>query len=356
MSRIMLVIPTLHQGGAERVMSELANAWSRQQHEIHLVLLAKSENFYPINNNVIIHQLGFSHSGLLSKVVNELKVFFKLRKLLKQQKPDFVLSFMSKYNILTIFAASFLNLRVFVSERNNPRQQLPILISFLRKITYRFADGIIAQTGLAKLILEKNTGNKNIAIIPNPLKTISFYEDVEREKMILDVGRLVDQKGQKYLLEAFKRIKDAEWKIAILGDGPLYEQLKQHAEQLGVKDRVIMPGAVNEIDRWLARASVFAFPSLYEGFPNALAEAMAAGLPCVSFDCDTGPRDIIVDGENGYLVPVRDVDLLARRLEALISNTEIRNRLSREAAKIGDNFALEKISDDYLAFCTAPIK
>ncbi|WP_051300154.1 glycosyltransferase family 4 protein [Methylobacter luteus] len=356
MYKVVLVIPTMRQGGAERVMSELANAWSTQQHEIHLVLLAKSENFYYINDNVIIHNLGFSHSGLFIKVFNELKVFFKLRKILKEQKPDFVLSFMSKYNILTILAASYLNVKVFVSDRSNPKKKLPFLISFLRKITYRFADGIIAQTSLAKLVLEKNTGNRNVMVIPNPLKAISIYENIEKEKIILNVGRLVNEKGQKYLLEAFKKIKDTEWKIAILGDGPLYDQLKKQAERLGLNDQVIMPGAVNEIDNWLAKASVFAFPSISEGFPNALVEAMAAGLPCVSFDCDAGPRDIIIDGKNGYLVPVRDVELLANRLETLINNAEIRTQLSKEAANIVNGFAVEKISDDYLTFCTGTIK
>lgn len=351
MYKIALVIPTMHQGGAERVMSELANAWSNQQHEIHLVLLAKSENFYRINDNVIIHNLGFSHSGLFSKVFNELKVLFKLRKILKQQKPDFVLSFMSKYNIFTILAASYLNIRVFVSDRNNPKQQLPFLISFLRKATYKFAHGIIAQTGLAKLTLEKSIGNRNIAVIPNPLKSISIHENIEKDKIILNVGRLVEEKGQKYLLEAFTKIKDTQWKIAILGDGPLYDRLKKQAEELGLKDQIIMPGAVSEIDHWLAKASIFAFPSVSEGFPNALVEAMAAGLPCVSFDCDAGPRDIIIDGKNGYLVPVRDVEVFANRLETLINNDAIRTQLSKEAARIVNDFAVEKISDDYLTFC-----
>lgn len=356
MYKVVLVIPTMRQGGAERVMSELANTWSIQKHEIHLVLLAKSENFYYIDDNVIIHNLGFSYSGLFNKVFNELKVFFKLRKILKEQKPNFVLSFMSKYNILTILAASYLNVRVFVSDRSNPKKHLPFLVSFLRKITYRFAHGIIAQTSLAKSILEKQTGNRNVAVIPNPLKSISIYENIKKEKIILNVGRLVNEKGQTYLLDAFTKIKNTEWKIAILGDGPLHDQLKKQAEKLGLKDQVIMPGAVNEIDSWLAKASVFAFPSVSEGFPNALVEAMAAGLPCVSFDCDAGPRDIIIDGQNGYLVPVRDVELLADRLETLINNAEIRTQLSKEAAKIVNGFAVEKISDNYLAFCTGTIK
>ncbi|WAK01562.1 glycosyltransferase family 4 protein [Methylobacter sp. YRD-M1] len=351
MSKVVLVIPTMHQGGAERVMSELANAWSAQQHEIHLVLLAKSKSFYCINDNVIMHNLEFSHSQLLSKIYNELKVFFKLRRILKEQNPDFVLSFMSKYNILTILATSNLNLKVFVSDRSNPKKQLPFLISFLRKITYRFAHGIIAQTSLAKSVLEENTGNRNIVVIPNPLKAISVCENIEKDKIILNVGRLVEEKGQKYLLEAFTKIKNTEWKIAILGDGPLYDRLKKQAEELGLKDQVIMPGAVSEIDHWLARASIFAFPSVSEGFPNALVEAMAAGLPCVSFDCDAGPRDIIIDGKNGYLVPVRDVEVLASRLETLINNAAIRTQLSKEAAKIVNDFGVEKISDDYLTFC-----
>jgi len=356
MFKIILVIPTMHQGGAERVMSELANAWSSQLHEVHLVLLAKSENFYAINNNVIIHNLGFSHSGLFNKIINELKVFYKLRKIFKQQQPDFVLSFMIKYNILTIITASYLNIKVIVSDRANPKTQQPFLISFLRKATYKFADGIIAQTSLAKIILQKETGNKNIRVIPNPIKDILIHENIKKEKIILNIGRLIEEKGQKYLLDAFSKIKNTDWKVVILGDGPLLHTLKHQIKVLGLKDKVLMPGAVNEVDAWLARASVFAFPSISEGFPNALVEAMAAGLPCVSFDCDAGPRDIIIDGKNGYLVSVGEVDMLSSRLENLVNNQELRDQFSSEAANIVNILGLEKIADDYLGFCTGSVK
>ncbi len=349
--KLILVIPTMQQGGAERVMSELANAWSSQLHEVHLVLLAKSENFYTINDNVIIHNLDFSHSGLFSKIISELNVFFTLRKILKQQQPNFVLSFMSKYNILTIFAASYLNVKVIVSDRSNPKIQLPFLVSFLRKATYKFADGIIAQTSLAKIILEKETGNRNIKVIQNPIKDILINENIKREKIILSVGRLVEEKGQKYLLEAFSKIKNTDWKVVILGDGPLLHPLKNQIEALGLKDKVIMPGAVNEIDNWLAKSSIFAFPSVSEGFPNALVEAMAAGLPCVSFDCDAGPRDIILDGKNGYLVPLKNIDIFVSRIEVLINNEELRSQLSIEAAMIANILSIEKIANDYLIFC-----
>lgn len=350
--KIILVIPTLKQGGAERIMSELANVWSSQEHEVHIVLLAKSEDFYKLHTNVIVHKLAFNYTNRLNKTYGELQVFFNLRKIIQNEKPDFVLSFMTKYNALTILASAFLSTKVFVSDRSNPKKKLPLLIAMLRKLTYLHADGIIAQTSLAKDVLIKETGNKNIAIIPNPLKEVRTFSEMKREKVILNTGRLVIEKGQKYLLEAFAKVEDTEWKLVILGDGPLRHKLEEQTDLLGLKDRVLMPGTVNDVDKWLAKASIFAFPSISEGFPNALVEAMSAGLPCVSFDCDAGPRDFIKDTDNGYLVPVGDVVTFLERIENLMNNDNLRKKIGQEATKIREEFESTMIANKYLYFCT----
>lgn len=350
--KIILVIPTLKQGGAERVMSELANVWSSQGHEVHIVLLAKSEDFYKLHTNAVVHKLAFNYTNRLNKIYGELRVFFNLRKIMQKEKPDFVLSFMTKYNILTILASVFLPIKIFVSDRSNPKKKSPLLIAMLRRLTYLYADGIIAQTSLAKDILIEETENKNIAIIPNPLKEVRTFSEMKREKVILNTGRLVIEKGQKYLLEALAKIEDTEWKLVILGDGPLRKKLEEQTNLLGLEDRVLMPGTVNDVDKWLAKASIFAFPSISEGFPNALAEAMSAGLPCVSFDCDAGPRDFIRDAGNGYLVPIGDVITFSERIENLMNNDHLRIKIGQEATKIREKLESTMIADKYLNFCT----
>lgn len=352
MMKIILVIPTLKQGGAERVMSELANEFTKKGHDVHLCLLVGGEHFYLLESRVKVYKLGFENKGILSRLGSAIKVIFKLRALLKSIKPDFVLSFMCKYNPYTIVAASFLNLNIYVSDRSNPRKIWSKSIALPRKYTYRFASGIIAQTSLAKELIQKETGNRNISVISNPLKEVLDYPDMERKNIILNVGRLVPEKGQKFLLDAFSKIDSDNWELVILGNGPLLHDLKQQAKMLGIDHKVKFKGTVDNVDKWLARSSIFAFTSLSEGFPNALVEAMAAGLPCVSFDCDAGPRDLIVDGKNGYLINIKDVSSLTKRLEQLVGNSDLRLELSVAAKKVVVDLNAKQISNQYLEFCS----
>ena len=348
--KIFLVIPTLAQGGAERVISELANQFSKDGVEVHLVLLAKKEDFYIVNNSINIHRLGFINKGILQKFFSELQVFIKLRMLLKEHKPDAVLSFMDKYNVFTILASRFLNQRIFVSDRSNPKLNLPPFLYVLKKITYRYATGIISQTSLSKEIIRNFTGNKNVHVIPNPVKEVQLFSEDEREKTIINVGRFVPEKGQKYLIQAFSQLNANDWKLVILGDGPLRESLEKQVIDLGLADHVLMPGAVNDVDRWLAEASVFAFSSVSEGFPNALVEAMAAGLACVSFDCQAGPRDIIEHGVNGFLVEEGNVGELVDKLVMLINNIKLADMLGSNAKIVRDKYNIDSIGSDYLDF------
>lgn len=346
--KVFLVIPDLSQGGAERVMSELANNLAKSGHEVHLVLLVDTLDFYRIESEVVVHRLGFLNKGRIQKKMSEISTFIKLRKLLKSYRPDTVLSFMDKYNVFTILASSFLGLNVFVSDRSNPKLENSYILRIFKKLTYKKATGIIAQTSMAKDLIYKFTGNENIHVVPNPLKNIILDPTVARENIILNVGRLVPEKGQSLLLNAFARLNHPNWKLVIVGGGPLLGELEDHAKNLEVIDKVTFTGSVSNVDQWYAKASIFAFSSISEGFPNALIEAMAAGLPCVSFDCDAGPRDIIDNGKNGILVPVGEYELLADSLNHLIRNEEFRDLLSAEGAKVRNKLSADIICQKYL--------
>lgn len=348
--KVFLVIPTLCQGGAERIISELANYFSSRCVEVHLVLLAEAEDFYLINKNVYIHRLGFINEGRLNKIRSELQVFFKLRRLLKEHRPDAVLSFMEKYNVFTIIASRILNIRVFVSDRSSPNLKLSNVLSALKKLTYRHATGVIAQTYLAKEVVERFTGNINVRVIPNPLKKVMLYPGKPREKIILNVGRLVPEKGQEFLLQAFAKLQSTDWKLVILGDGPLRKSLEKQIVELGLEDQVIMPGSVNNVDEWLAKASIFAFSSISEGFPNALVEAMAAGLPCVSFDCDAGPRDIIKHNINGLLVEINNINQMTAAISNLINDSELSKIIATNALSVNELYNIDSIGSQYLGF------
>lgn len=283
-------------------------------------------------------------------MVSEINTLLRLRKLFKIHKPDAILSFMEKYNAFTIIASGFLGLKVFVSDRSNPLRKVSIQTELLRKLTYKYAAGIIAQTEFAKEVLYDKTKNTNIKVIPNPVKSIQRFPDFKKDKIILNVGRLVPEKGQKYAIEAFSKLSNNEWKLIILGDGPLRNELENLIRELKVEDRVLLLGSVHNVDEWLAKASIFVFPSVSEGFPNALVEAMAAGLPVVSFDCDAGPRDIIKHNKNGMLIEQMNVDQLVICLNELMNDDNKRSNLAEAAKQINIQLDKSKIAFEYFDF------
>lgn len=350
--KMSLVIPTMKQGGAERVMSELVNHWAEAGHIVTLILLVKCKHFYPIHKDVKIIELGFENKGSINKIKNEIKLFLELRHLLATLSSDFILSFMEKYNIFTLLATRGLKERVYISDRSNPNAKVPFMIKYLRRLTYRYADGIVAQTRLAKEVLERETKNVNISVIPNPLKEVKEYIDISREKIILNVGRLHPLKGQSNLLDIFSEAKLGGWRLVFLGNGDLLDELKEKTKILGIEDSVDFLGEVKDVDIWLSRASIFAFSSLSEGFPNALAEAMAAGLPCISFDCETGPSELIEDRKNGFLIPLNNKELFIEKLELLASDEKLRNSIAEEAKSINQNLKIDIIASKYLSFCS----
>lgn len=353
MMKVLLVISTLKQGGAERVISVLANQWVAKGYEVHIALLIGGDNFYDIHESVVIHEFGFQYKNNFEKCYKETKLLFKLRRLIKSLKPGFVLSFITQYNIISILAAAGLKSNVFVSERRNPKTPLPKVLFLVRNVTYYFAKGIIAQTNLAQYILKKETKNLNIKVIANPISEMDHDKGLLKENIVLNVGRFIPEKGQKYLIDAFSKIENNTWKLVILGDGPLRSEYEKQIINLGVQSRVFFPGNVKNVNEWYLKSKIFAFSSLSEGFPNALAEAMCAGLACVSFDCDTGPRDIILDGQNGVLVPVSDVEALANKINILIKDEQLMNDYMNEAKKLKEKLNAEMISESYFSFCNS---
>jgi len=353
--KIVLVTPLLDHGGGQRFITELANYWAKLNHEVSIILLRSGESFYPVSNKVKIHELGYLHNegqSKLIRIISGVRTLYKLRVKIKQIKPHFVLSILSSTNILTIFATRKLKTKVYVNDIMSPYRYRTSFEKKMRKTFYKRANGVIALTKTAKEIIFKETKSKNIRVIHNPVKDIKTFSNIEKEKIIINVGRLVREKGQKYLLEVFAKLDNPDWKLVILGEGPLRSSLEELATELNIKDNVFMPGAVKNVDEWLAKASIFAFPSVSESWGLALAESMAAGLPSVSFDCDVGPREMIIDGDNGFLVPVENVDMFTDRVKQLINDKELRNKFSNQVKKDANKYKIEIIGNEIFDFCT----
>ncbi|GGH32312.1 LPS N-acetylglucosaminyltransferase [Sphingobacterium alkalisoli] len=350
---VCLIIPSLRHGGAERVISILANEWSRRPNlKVFIILLTKQEHFYSVNDNVTIIEPQEEYtSNLISKFYYSIWILKFIRRTIRELKPDAVLSFCERYNNIVLLSLLGINVKRFVSDRNNPKNTLGLVHENLRKRLYKGADGIIAQTTTAKDILYIKTKNPNIKAIPNPLRNVEEHDVTKRENIILTVGRNVEQKNQRELIEIFSRLEDAEhWKLEIIGVGDLRHELENLVEMKGLSNRVSFLDFQKNIDFYFQRAKIFVFTSLYEGFPNALIEAMANGLPTVSYDCPTGPSELIVDGKNGDLVELNNTDLFVRKLQFLINDDMLRNSYGEEAKNVKTKYSSQQISQEYLNF------
>lgn len=350
---VFLVIPTLTIGGAERVMSEIANKLSDYPNlEVHLVLLAQSEVQYSLSSSVVVHNLFFKpNSGFITKIYGHFRNFLYLKKLHKFYNPKFVLSFMNKYNVFVLVSLFFeSDANVYVSERDNPYENIPVLTKLLRRFFYRYAKGVICQTEVAKKVFSQEIKNNNYSVIPNPVRNITDM-GIVKENLIVSVGRLTQKKGQSYLIELAKQLNNDNWKIVVVGDGPLKEHLVSEAKIQGVSDKISFVGESLDVDYWLKRSSIFVFPSLWEGFPNALAEAMISGLPVVSFDCPTGPSDLIQDGVNGFLVPLHSIKEMSAKVNLLINDHDLRIKIGSNAMLLKEKLNSEVVVKKFYDFC-----
>ncbi|WPC34791.1 glycosyltransferase [Acinetobacter sp. YWS30-1] len=348
--KILMIIPSLSAGGAERVLSSLANDWiARNMCEIEMVVFTNVEDFYEINENIKIHRFNYTSFSKF-KYFELLKLIYRLRRKILEINPDICFSFLRESNILTLISSMGLKNKIVISERDSPLTILPFHYNILRKKLYPLATGIIAQTTEYKEFIDNEINISKSIVIPNPVRSIEVSE-VKREKIIINVGRLIPEKGHEYLLESFALCKKKkDWHLVLVGDGYLREKLEKKVRQLNLLQQVTFVGKSKEVDNWLCRSSIFAFSSISEGFPNALAEAMSASLPCVSFNCITGPSDLIFDGVNGFLVEVKNIQKFSERLDLLMENDELRINLGKRAKLFSENLDFKCISNQYFDY------
>ena len=212
---------------------------------------------------------------------------------------------------------------------------------------YRQATGIIVQTELAKTINEKFLGHPNIVVIGNPVKKIDGKALVAKEKIILNVGRFSSLKNQKFLIDAYHAIGDRTWKLVFVGTGPYLAEVKYRAIQLGVAENVEFLAEVEDIDTQYRRASIFAFASLSEGFPNSLAEALNTPVASIAFDCLSGPSELIEHNVNGFLIPVESKGQYIACLKRLMDDQELRAEFEVQSASMMKRFQSALICEQY---------
>lgn len=353
--RITLVISTFTAGGAERVMSVMANYWAERGEDMTLITLSPQPNdWYTLDRRIKRVALdALSSSAHVVQALREnVRRILRLRRALRGAQPDVIVSFLDKTNVLTLMASWGLGIPVVISERNDPREyNIGLAWSVLRSVLYRRADAIVVQSCAIRDWALKLSGIKATYVIPNPMRQIGRESEQASKPhasahAIVAMGRLVEQKGFDILIEAFSRCaaKHSDWSLVILGEGPRRASLQTVAEDLGIGERVHLVGQVREPATILKGADLFVLSSRYEGFPNALVEAMACQLPVVSTDCSSGgPRDIIRDGVDGILVPPKDVAALANAMERLMGDQTERQRLGSRAGEVVERFSLNRV-------------
>ena len=350
--RVLFIAPSIQQGGLENAVAIIANWFFENGFDVKIATIYKFPIFYNISPSIEVLKPSYARDDHNS-VVFYLKTIAYLRKKIKDSKPHVIVSYGDYLNPLSIISNFGNDVPIYISDRASPGLSFPSLVRLIRKYTYSKATGIIAQTERAKKQkIQMLNGFDNVEVVPNPIRPIQTYQE-EKKKVVLGVGRHYKVKGLDRLIQAFGTVRNEDWELHIAGNtGPETENLKVMARKHVKGDRVKFLGAVKDIDRVFSYSSLFVLPSRSEGFPNALIEAMAHGLPCISFDINAGPAEIIEHEKSGLLIPDGQVNELAKAIQCLIMNPSKRNDLGAEALKLKEELHLDKIGEKYLNFIT----
>jgi glycosyltransferase involved in cell wall biosynthesis len=326
-------------GGAERQIILLSNQLALRGHEVVICVLAENKSPYPIDKKVRIVDISVVEHDVKSSIGKIYKRLVAFRKVIKQERPDIIIHYnlQSAYFCLTL--SSKKRGKVIYSERGDPYDaEYSGLLGKIRDFTVKRMDGLVFQSEGARDFFPEEVKQKSIVIhnsvnVPQDKYPIP---DV-REKRIINVGRFHPQKNQKLLINAFAKISKSfpDYVLEMYGDGDLYDELKKQVGNLGLDEKVIFHPSRKDLWDCICKASLFVLSSDFEGMPNALMEAMALGLPCVSTDCRPGgARSLIQNGVNGFIVPVGRVDELASAMSQCLSQPEVSEGIALNARKI----------------------
>lgn len=358
---IALYISSMRKGGAERVIANLAQYLDEKGYHVVLVTTHKVEIEYEVPETVKRILSEPDECELQGgRIRNFLTRFRKLRRIWKEEKPDVIISFIGKNNIMAILTSLGMGIPVAVSVRGEPGEEYYNgLLRFLARNLFRLADGVILQTKRCMEFFPQGVRKKAI-ILKNPVNPVFFREPYrgEREKTIVAVGRVDENKNHEMLIRAFAGIADEfpEYRLIIYGDGDKRSDLLELTRELKLEDRISLPGNTDNVADAIYKTRVFVLSSNTEGMPNTLIEAMILGLTVVSTDCPCGgPAELIVHGVNGLLSPVKDINAMKENLQYVLNNLHRSDEMAHEASKTSDIYDVNKVYlewEKYLKYLT----
>jgi GalNAc-alpha-(1->4)-GalNAc-alpha-(1->3)-diNAcBac-PP-undecaprenol alpha-1,4-N-acetyl-D-galactosaminyltransferase len=342
---ITFILGSMSRGGAERVTSILANDFSTRGYLVHIILLLNNGCAYQLNDDIKLQCFFDRHK---SRLVQLPHLIFKLRNYFTVNKPDYVVSFFTKINLISIIASLGIERKkLVISERNDPASnESSLFYKLMISLLYPLADCVLFQTEWAQSNFPKKIISKSI-IIPNPINVNAKSAAVKKKK-IVSVGRLMPVKNHKLLIDAFKRVAQEypEYHLIIYGEGGLRKKLTEQIRNLDLEKNVQLPGYKRNIHEEISDAEMFVLSSNSEGLSNALLEAMMVGLPCISTEYN-GANEVIENGFNGLLVPVGSVDKLSEAMLKLITDKQLAHFLANNGQMSSEKFNAQFVLEQW---------
>ena len=344
---VVFVIPRIGKGGAERVVVNIANQMVSDGYDVSIFTILSGEENYKLAEGVNHVHLNVDDRN---KLLRMMKRFIKLRSMIKHSDADTVIAFDRYYGI---FCALFTGKRVIGSERNDPYSNMPIhsIQKYIRDWLYQHVDYMVFQTEYAQNYFSDRI-KKHSTIIPNPVSTDVLPAPFTgtRDKRIVTACRLTEQKNLPMMIDAFASFcrKHKEYQLVVYGEGHLLDCLKKYAVERGVEKQVLFPGYVDNLPEKINSASMYVSSSDYEGISNSMLEALAIGLPVVCTDCPAGGAAMVIrNGENGYLVPVKQAEEMAKAMCRVVEDEEHTLEMSQKAIEVRLTFSIQEIAKQW---------
>jgi glycosyltransferase involved in cell wall biosynthesis len=343
--KIVLVVSSMEAGGAERVAAVLSSAWAARSDSVTLVVTYSKRGgcFFPVSDNVrVIYLVDRMARNARRKLFGYAGRLAALRRIFVEAQPDVVVSFLTNVNINVILASRGLRIPVVACEHNDPvADGRSLQWKLLCRLVYPHASAVafLSESIAAAFRKGREGVTPSVAVLPNPIpdELLGFAKPrrASGRKRLISVGRLHPQKQYELLIEVFAKVADEfeDWDLWIWGEGSERSMLTDKIAELNLAGRVFLPGQTKAVWDEMASADAFVLSSRFEGMPMALMESMALGVPAVAFDCHSGPRELMRDGQDGLLIPPGDAGSLADALRRLLSDGALREELGSNGAR-----------------------
>lgn len=349
--KAVFIKTSLTFGGSSKMLAFVANAMAQEGHDVTMVLYDGSEVLQPLHKNIKVWNKNIMYSGVLK----HFKMILHLKKVIAEITPDVIVSFLCFPNLYATIIGRMLRIPMIISERGNP-YTLKGLKNRIMYSLFNFANGAVFQTEGARSFFGEKL-QKRATVIANPVvkrEGLNMYNPKTENHVISHIARYENvQKRQDLMIKSMhgvlKVYPDAILKL--YGEGEDLEMLQNIVKEERLSENVQFMGRTEKPELEMINSEVFILTSDYEGIPNTIIEAMSVGMPVISTDCDPGgARLLIENGTNGFIVPKNDPEAIAEKIIELLSSLELREKFSKEAVKITDRFAEEKIANQWLDY------